>query len=45
LASKVLFSSADTEVEPGDLHIVDGQVGYTLLSHLLKMWPRTKMPM
>ena len=31
LARKVFFVGADTQVEPGDLHVVDGQVGYTLL--------------
>ena len=45
LARKALFVGADTQVESGDLHIVDGQVGYTLLGYLLKMWPRTKKPM
>ena len=44
-ARKVLFVGADTQVESGDLHVVDGQVGYTLLGYLLKMWPRIKQPM
>ena len=45
LARKVLFVGADTQVESSDLHVVDGQVGYTLLGYLLKTWPRIKKPM
>ena len=42
LAHKVLIVGADTQVESGDLQVVDGQVGYTLLGDLQQMRPRTK---
>ena len=44
LACKVLFGSADTQEESGNLHVVDGQVGYTSLGYLLQTWTRTKKP-
>ncbi len=37
--------SRSSPVESGDLHEMDGQVGYTELGYLLKVWPRTKKPM
>jgi hypothetical protein len=41
----VLFVGADTQIKSGDLHVVDGQVGYTSLGYLLKMWPRIEKPL
>jgi hypothetical protein len=45
LPRKVLFVGADTQVESGYLHIVDGQIGYTSLDHFQKMQPIIKNPM